>query len=124
MNGFRELGQLKADISELVDPGNCLVDNIPGKKALVPYDYTTQPDGDNVSMTVTRMLPGFECTSPKGVCGATWQDSRIRNRFLEAAALGLARLGDSTLHRYLSERHLPLEQRVASRDRRQAVNTP
>ena len=113
MRGFGELGELRVDPAEIVDPGECPVDNIPGKKATVAYEYRTQPDKDGVSVTVTKLLPGFECTAPKDACGATWHDTKVRSRFLEAVAIGLSRSGDSGLATYLFRRHMPLERRIA-----------
>lgn len=105
---FRELGELRVDMSELADLGPCPVDNLPGRKSIVPYEYMVGPDNDGLGITVTKMLPGFECTAPKDACGAIWQDTAIRGRFLERAAIGLARLGYPGLANHLAQEQQPL----------------
>lgn len=98
---FQELRDLTASSEDIISDSNCWGCNSPTEARDVDYEYDWRI-GEGFRLTITKRLPGSVCLSE--VCGVNYQQSGLHDRFLNAVALGMSRLGDDSLSESLVRR--------------------
>lgn len=96
---FSGLNKLKLEGGEIIVPGECYGCGSRTRVAQIDYEYDWHPFGQSSRFTIAKKLPGLICINE--LCLLNYQDSRLRDRFLRAVAVGLSSLGDRTLERIL-----------------------
>ncbi len=99
---FSGLNKLKLEGGEIIVPGECYGCGSRTRVAQIDYEYDWHPFGQSSRLTIAKKLPGLICINE--LCLLNYQDSRLRDRFLRAVAVGLSMLGDRTLERELALR--------------------